>query len=194
MLNELVSLLAKDPNLTNALATAASVFVAGAAFVVSVVALYVAHATLKHQRRHNLLSVRPIPIVTVADYEDSLRIKIRNHGSGPLIVKNVQVADGTSVKESLVDWMPELPTGMAWTTFVGPVKSRSLLPGSEIALLELSGDSADAKFGRARDVVRSALSPLRVVVEYTDIYDSDFEPHTKGLSWFGRHQSHDSQG
>ena len=86
MLNELLNALAKDPNSTNALATVASATIAVAALFVSAVSLFVAYRTLRHQRRHNVLSVKPIPTVMAADHEDSLRVKLRNHGSGPLIV------------------------------------------------------------------------------------------------------------
>ncbi len=154
--------------------------------VIAAVSLFVAHATLKHQRRHNVLSVKPIPIVTVADHEDSLRVKLRNHGSGPVIVKELHVTDGSGIKESLIDWMPDLPGQLLWTNFAGPIRNRSVLPGSEIVLLEFTGDSTDRAFTKARDGVRSVLSRLTVVVRYTDIYDSGFDPHAQDLSWFGR--------
>jgi hypothetical protein len=186
VLSELFALLAKDPNTTNAVATVASAIAATFAVVVSSIAVYVSLVTLKHQRRHNVLSVRPIPIVTVADYEDSIRVKVRNHGSGPMIVKRVQASNGTQMKEGLLEWMPALPTGVLWTTFVGPVSDQSLLPGSELVLLELSGDCEDRVYRAARAAIRDALAPLSVVVDYTDIYDSDFKPYTKALTWFGR--------
>ena len=188
-MNELLAYLAKDANLTNALATVTSVIIALAALTISMVSLYVSHAALKIQRRHNVLSVKPIPMVSVADYEDRLTVKILNNGSGPLIIKDVQVKKESQVRESLVDWMPSLPDGMYWTTFVGPVKNRSLLPGNEIKLLELNGDHSEKKFKEVRDNCRAALCQLTVVLEYTDVYESAFEFHEKQLSWFGRNLS-----
>ena len=188
-MNELLAYLAKDANLTNALATVTSVIIALAALTISMVSLYVSHAALKIQRRHNVLSVKPIPMVSVADYEDRLTVKILNNGSGPLIIKDVQVKKESQVRESLVDWMPSLPDGMYWTTFVGPVKNRSLLPGNEIKLLELTEDHSEKKFKEVRDNCRAALCQLTVVLEYTDVYESAFEFHEKQLSWFGRNLS-----
>lgn len=188
-MNELLAYLAKDANLTNALATVASVIIALAAFIISVVSLYVSHAALKIQRRHNILSVKPIPMVSVADYEDRLTVKILNNGSGPLIIKSVQVKKELQVHESLVDCMPSLPDGMYWATFVGPVKNRSLLPGNEIKLLELTGNHTKSEFKKVRDECRAALCQLTVVLEYTDVYGSAFEVHDKQLSWFGRNLS-----
>ena len=187
MLDDLLKILSTDANLTNALATVASVMVALAALVVSAVSLFVGRATLTHQRRHNVLSVRPIPEVTVADHEDSLRIKLRNHGSGPLIVTELCVSDGGRVEKALIDWMPDLPDDLLWGNFAAPINDRrSLLAGSEIILLELNGDAQNPTFATARDGVRAMLGRLTVTVRYTDIYESHFDSYTRDLSWFGR--------
>jgi hypothetical protein len=186
VMNELLAYLAKDANLTNALATVASTVIALAAFIISVASLFVSRATLAKQHRHNVLSVTPIPMVSVADYEDRLTVKILNNGSGPLIITNVKVKKESQVQDSLIAWMPSLPDGIYWSTFVGPIGNRSLLPGNGITLLELTGDQPDKKFEKFRDECRAALCPLTVALEYTDVYGSAFEPHEKCLSWFGR--------
>jgi hypothetical protein len=186
MLNEICLLLAKGSNLTNAVATVASAIAAILAVLVSACALRVSHLTLKHQQQHNILSVRPIPIVTVLDREDSVRVKIRNHGSGPMLIQHVRVTNGVDGKESLMDWMPELPAGMLWTNFAGALSDRSLLPGSEIILLQLDGGHENETFAQGRDAVRTALAPLQVAVDYTDIYESTFKKYAKELTWFGR--------
>jgi hypothetical protein len=82
--------------------------------------------------------------------------------------------------------MPSLPEGVDWVTFVGPVTKRSISPSNEFTLLELSGDEASQQFSKARDAVRAALGSLTVVVEYTDVYETRFEPHEKDLRWFAR--------
>ncbi|MBU1690732.1 MAG: hypothetical protein KKD65_08335 [Gammaproteobacteria bacterium] len=188
-MNELLAFLAKEANLTNALATVASAIIALAAFIISVVSLFVARATLKNQHSHNVLSVKPIPMVSVADYEDRLTVKILNNGSGPLIIKNVNVKKQSQARESLIAWMPSLPDGIYWATFVGPIENHSLLPGNEIKLLELTGDHSDSTFEKFRDESRAALCLLTVVVEYTDVYGSAFPEQEKSLSWFGRNIS-----
>lgn len=187
MLSELVALLAKDANLTNAMATVASAFLAGCAILVSAISLWVSHATLKHQRHHNVLSVRPIPMVWVADYENLLVVKVLNNGSGPQIVKSIVVRNGSDTKESLVEWMPDLPKNIYWTAYAAPVSMRSILPGAEIVLLELRGDMDDPTFVNFRNECRRALSQLIVALEYTDIYGSEFSRYERPLSWFGRH-------
>jgi hypothetical protein len=183
----LIRYLIKDANLTNALATVASSVIALAALLVSAVSLWVGRQALALQHKHNVLSVKPLPIVSVADYEDQLTVRIHNNGTGPAIIKSVAVKDASKTEDSLIKWMPPLPDGMYWDTFTGPLNERIIASGREITLLQFSGDTTDATFRETRDKCRNVLSNLTVVVEYADIYESKFPPQQKSLSWFGRH-------
>jgi hypothetical protein len=186
IIEDAIALLAKKPDVTNALAAVASAVTAVLALTMSLVAVVVSCLTLMYQRRHNVLSVKPIPAVTYADLEESIRVKLRNHGSGPLLVKCVKVSNGNQTRDAVVEWMPRLPKEVSWTFFAGVIADRSLLPGSEIVLLELDGDPKTELFRAGRDATRDALAPLTVRVDYTDIYDSHFEPYVQDLAWFGR--------
>jgi hypothetical protein len=186
-MESLIEFLKADANAANALGAVASAIAAFFALFVSIISLIVSVRTLSVQRKHNALSVRPLAEVTVADYENSLRVKVRNNGSGPMIIKVITVGDGNSTKESLIDWMPQLPTGRPWTTFSHSLRNRSLLPAAEIVLLELTEVTGEVEFSLCRNSVREALSILTVNVEYSDIYNSSMDPQIKPLTWFGRH-------
>ena len=192
MLGEIVAILTKDPNLTNAIATVVSAIATTVAVFVSLLAVYISFITLRRQHQHNVLSVRPIAYVTVADFENSIRVKIRNHGSGPMLITRLEVSDGTSVKQTLIDWMPAFPNQISWTNFTGSIVDRSLLPGSEIVLLELTGNDDDTSFCISRDIARNALASLSVSIHYTDIYKSPLPQYKKNLSWFGRNSDEKS--
>jgi hypothetical protein len=179
------ALLAK-PETVNAVAAIASVLVAAIALFVAALSVYVAYRTLKMQQLHNVLSVRPLPHIAVADYENRLFVKLRNNGSGPLIVKNLEINGGASPYGSLVECMPALPAGIDWSTFVGALDMRSIAAGGELTLIELEGDDSNRRFVDARDKTRAALSKLSVGVHFTDIYQSSEAPYTKSLEWFGR--------
>jgi hypothetical protein len=183
----LVALLNSDANAANAFAAMLSAVAALLAVLVSGISVIVAVRALVHQRKHNVLSVSPLPEVTVADYENSLRVKLRNNGTGPLLVKAVTIRGGTQESEKLIDCMPVLPTARPWTHFSGSLVGRSLQPGTFIPLLELTRSPGEERFDECRDIVRSALAPLSVHVVYTDVYGSEFLPYVKELSWFGRH-------
>jgi hypothetical protein len=185
-MQELVELLKTDPNTANAFAALASAAIATLAFIVSIISLVVAVHALKHQRKHNVLSVTPLPEVTVADYEDSLRVKLHNNGSGPMIVISLSANKGSETRSSLIDWMPVLPNGRLWNHFTHAIANRSLQPGKEIVLLELSEIEGERDFTECRDGCRRALWLLTVTVSYTDIYRTKFPAYTKSLEWFGR--------
>jgi hypothetical protein len=172
--------------LVEAVAAITTAIVAALAFIISVVSLYVAHATLKHQRAHNVLSLRPLPMIAVGDYEERTFVKLRNDGPGPLIIQRLEARREAESKNALVDWMPDLPHGIDWSTFVGSIEGRSVPSGGDLTLLELPGNEHNGLYVEARNGVRKALSQLTVVVHYTDVYGSRLDPYTKHLSWFSR--------
>lgn len=186
-MDALLALLKSDANAANAFGALASAAAALLALIVSAVSVGISLWAAQSQRRHNELSVRPLAEITVADYETSLRVKLRNHGTGPMIVTAIVVSDGSSTRPTILAWMPELANDRHWNNFAGEIHDRTLAPGGELVLLELTEDEGEVDFAQYRDPVRAALAPLVVNVEYTNIYNSIMPPRRKPLSWFGRH-------
>ena len=180
MLAAIFDFLRSERDTANAIAALASA-------VTAVIALFVALWAAWTQRKHNVLSVRPIPEVTVADYEDSVRVKLRNNGSGPMIIESLTVKRGAETKDSIIEWMPELPDHRPWTHFSMKLEGRTLQADGVIPLIELSSSEIDTVFIECRSVTRQALKELTVQVNFTDIYGSRLKPYTKNLSWYGRH-------
>lgn len=185
-MTELIALLKSDANAANAFGALASAAAAFLALLVSIISVWISIRAMSAQQKHNELSVRPLAEVTVADYENSLRVKLINNGTGPMIITDIDVSDGRGRKGCLVEWMPQLPTGRPWNTFSSDLKDRTLQPGSEIVLLELTEYEGESGFGTCRNVIRAALAPLTVSVSYTDIYNKSMPIRVKQLSWFGR--------
>jgi hypothetical protein len=104
------------------------------------------------QRKDNRPSVRPLAWISIADYENRLSVKLHNNGVEPLIAQKILVSDGQAVKDSVIDWMPNLPPGVFWDTFTKDLQATSLAPGKEIVLIQLQGDPGNARLicaGRA---------------------------------------------
>lgn len=186
-MDALLALLKTESNAANAFGALASAAAAFLALLFSAISVGISFWAVKSQRKHNELSVRPLAEITVADYENSLRVKLRNHGIGPMIVTAVTVSDGASAKPTILAWMPDLPKGRLWTNFTDVVRDRAIAPGRELVLLELTEDADEVGFDQCRTLVRAALKPLTVNVEYTDVYGNVMSPRRKELSWFGRH-------
>ncbi|NHR06798.1 hypothetical protein HA052_16540 [Chromobacterium haemolyticum] len=183
----LIDLLKTDPNAANTFGALASAAVAFFALLLSIISVGISVWAIHSERKHNTLSVRPLAEITVADYEDCLRVKLRNHGIGPMLITAVSVCDNKSCKPSLVEWMPQLPRDHPWTNFASNTAGRALPPGGEIILLELVEHEGESGFASCRKLIREALATLTVHVEYTDIYNTLMPEHSKPLSWFGRH-------
>lgn len=173
-------------DLANAIAALAAAGVALLALVVSVVSMYFTWRSLKHQQTHNRLSVRPLPYITVGDYENSVYVKIRNNGTGPLIVRCLTVSGASNPSAPLVENMPALLPGVVWTNFVGATEGRSIAVGGEMVLLDLSAERPNSDFQRSRDGVRKALGVLSLSLQYTDIYGSSLPLCSRDLTWFHR--------
>lgn len=186
-MDALLDLLKSDSNAANAFGALASSVTAFLALVVSCISIGISVWTARIQRKHNELSVRPLAEVTVADYENSIRVKLRNNGSGPMIVTAIAVSDGKKSFSSVLEWMPPLPRGRLWNTFTHALQNRSLQPGGEIILIELTEYDGELGFSKCRKLVREALAPLTINVQYTDIYNSLLPSCKKPLSWFARH-------
>jgi hypothetical protein len=186
MLSELFTLISQNRDDANVVAAIASAVTASISFVVAALSLWIAFFAYRHQRRHDVMTLKPLIEITVGDWETRLRITLRNNGAGPLIVRMLVTGDGSEVRSSIISWMPDLPSDLSWATFTGSVDGRSISPDKSITLLELEGDDEDLEFCRFRDEVRRALSQLTVNVEYTDVYDTYIAPYRKRLDWFGR--------
>lgn len=180
------SFLKANADVTNALATVASSVVALCALVVSVVAIVIARRTLNHQQVHNVLSVRPIPMLATADYEECISVSLRNHGVGPMLIKTMHVSNGTSQHAYLRQFMPALPKDMGWSTYAGELRDVTLPAGEPFVLLELKGREDDPVYSHFRDQCRAELGRLTVTIEYTDIYGTSFPPFNDVLTWYAR--------
>lgn len=187
-LSEVLKFLAEKPDVANAVAAIGSAVLAAVAVVLSLISLYVSHAALRHQREHNRLSVRPLAYITLGDYENRLFVKVRNNGTGPMIVKSVTIIGTRDPQQPLVAAMPQLLPKVSWTNFVEDCSGRSVPAGGELVLLDLSTESSasQGQFTLSRDKVRLALGKLEVRAEYTDIYGSRLPVSNRSLKFFHR--------
>lgn len=186
--NEIFDWLVANKDTANAIATIASAVMAAVAVVLSLISLAVSLAALRHQRKHNQLSVRPLAYVTLGDYEDRLYVIVRNNGTGPLIVRSITIIGAKNPSQPLFTAMPALLPKVSWTNFVEDCTGRSVPAGGELVLLDLSlGSSASqGQFAISRDVVRRALGVLQVSVTYTDIYGTRLPSSQRNLNFFHR--------
>jgi len=166
------------------------VIIAFFAFLTSIISLVVSVRALNIQRRHNVLSVVPIPLISLHDYENSLSVLLRNNGSGPLIIRTFIAKRNGEEKSSVIDWMNTLPNKRNWTDFIEEIDGRTILPGNYLTLLELTSEKNETGFGDARDLTRGNLKDLECLLDYTDVYQTEFTQYRRKLDWFKRNLPH----
>ena len=156
--------------------------VATIALGVSFLSIIIGFYGLWLQRKHNRLSVRPIGVIYLGDYENRLSIKLKNAGMGTLIPQLIETSDNEGNKKDFpIDWMPP---GIIWADF------RKSLPaikeGDSIVLLEYRLDPQNINSVKERENIRSILKNLTIKILYTDIYDNKQPIVCRSLDWFGR--------
>jgi hypothetical protein len=178
-ISELAELLRNYPTQISALAAVAALLVSFLSIVLTSTALWL-------QRRHYFKSVTPIANILFGDYENLIRVTIRNNGVGPLLIKRFTVSNGQSVKDDLISWMPELPEGIYWTNFTANIDGRCITPNQALTILQLDGDISNIDFVAFRDDIRQVLSLLTATLEYRDIYRRKMPTDKRSLEWFAR--------
>ncbi|MFB6415224.1 MULTISPECIES: hypothetical protein [Bradyrhizobium] len=154
------------------------------AIVASTISILLAIMNMRWQRVHYRKTLMPIGSISMGDYEDSIFVRLRNDGAGPMIMDEIVVfRNDEKVGAALIDLMPR---GLLWTTFVKDISGRAFVSGKEIDLISISGDTEDPEYLEAHRSVREALSTLSIRASYHSIY-GDKQHCRRSLDWFGRH-------
>ncbi len=185
---QILEWLSANSDTANAIAAIASAIMAAAAVVLSVVSIWISRSSLKSQQEHNKISVRPLAYVVIGDYENHQFVKVRNNGTGPLIIKKIEIVGAQNPAMPLISAMPELHPDVFWENFVEDCSGRSIPVGGELGLLSLNADCSrsESMYILARSNVRRALGNLEIHIEYTDIYESVLPVARRNLDFFHR--------
>jgi len=183
MFEKVIVLLDTHSSLLATLTALAALFVSVLSIVLTVSALYI-------QRKHNYYSVRPIGVVEVSDYKDSLMVRIRNAGVGPMKIRKIKVTDQrTGVSHiNLVMHFREHETCLHWARYSGDMTGRVISTEGNAFLFKCNGDPEDPIFLDAQRQIRNMLSHLEVKFYYSDIYNRKVGITKKTLTWFARHE------
>lgn len=157
-----------------------------AALAVSCISVLFGGMSLVFQRRHQRLSVRPIGVISLSDYEDRIGVRIKNAGTGPMIINKIATTNYiTGEKRAYpIDWMP---TGVTWSDFRKGLEEHAVIQGGEVVLLEYMTSAAALPTLKLREEIRNVLKNLEMAVEYSDIYGKKQKPIYRRFDWFGRH-------
>jgi len=148
--------------------------------IISIVSIVIGVITLCIQRTHNMKSIKPIGIITLSDFENLIKIKIKNSGIGPMIITSCKTKNRSAEKECPIDW---LPSNIVYKNFRKGLENHVLAPNEESVLLEIEFDKSQ---NTDIDKIRNILKDLTLTIEYKDIYDKNKNKVEKKFDWFGR--------
>jgi hypothetical protein len=155
--------------------------------IIGLIALVFTAISLQVQRKHNRLSVKPIAIISVGDFEDELAVHLQNKGTGPLIIKSLSFSDQNGrTEKAIINFFGSDYKNIVWSMFIADIDGWSILPSETKTLIMFKGDSANKEFIHNRDRIRKVLAQIRVEVLYQDIYGNNMSKKTRKLDWFAR--------
>lgn len=158
--------------------------IAFSAMFISLISLGVAICTLRTQRKHNQLSLRPVAYISKGDYENNIFVRLNNYGSGPMFIDSFTIQNKIGEFKLLVDSFGDIAGKITWDHFMGSLDGRVLAPGKEFTLIECSFDQNNID---VRDEIRSYLASTILKLDYKCTYEVKQKTLLEELTWFGRH-------
>jgi hypothetical protein len=160
--------------------------IAVAAVIVSIFSILIARESLNMQRKHNTLSVKPIPNISEGDYVDTGKVEVllENVGAGSMVIQKMKTFNkkGES-KVNLFDWIDDevKPFLNDHTT---KLEENTLKVGNKYDLLSYKYDPTNDESWKRSFQIRKTLKDLIVQVEYADIYGNIQPEFVYPLNWF----------
>jgi hypothetical protein len=154
-----------------------------ASAVIAFCALFFSMFVAQIQRKHNWLSVRPIPRINSLGACDAIGLNITNVGCGPLILSDVSFEKNGATEKNIrplyhqnLQYMP--PT-MAGHGFDGS----AVTPNSNLNILMIGSNVPDARLPAEITRIKSELQGVVIKIRYTDIYKQKFDLFTHQLTF-----------
>ncbi len=165
--------------------------IAFVALLVSIVSVVFTYLALRHQRVHNIKSVKPIGQIIAGDYEHDIYIRIDNNGTGPLIIKKLEVRNESLSASSVIDILPsDLVNRIFWKDFTNNINERAILPEHNLVLIRWVSENYDKTHSTQMSLdkrdLRVSLKDLVLKLEYTDIYERNIFSVERRMDWFAR--------
>ena len=125
---------------------------------------------------------RPLLHIGYYDFEDKIQIFMKNKGIGPLLIENYRVVNVHTNKsfEGLFECLPK--KDISYDNYTGNKNNTVLSPDETDELLLFTKKSNK----KGKEQIRKALSVLKIVVDYKDVYNNSMPTYERSLKWFGR--------
>jgi hypothetical protein len=158
----------------------ANVVIAFVALAIAAASFVFTKLSLETQRKHNRLSVRPIPYLRKRRWNSELLVRLENQGVGPLLVKVLTVTSGDKSYGDVISLLGTIPDPFKYE-YTQEHTGRVIPVGDHLTFFEIKG--SDAGWNEERERLKQLLSNATISVVYSDIYDQEFS-YVDDLKWF----------
>jgi hypothetical protein len=134
--------------------------------IIALSSLFLSIVTLRRNRIHQILSVKPLCSILIKNYENEIGLYIQNNGIGPLIIENVVFTNVTGqTSNNILVFIPDGEYADYTEDFIG----KSILPGGRIVVFVIGGKGCNINRNK-KDKLRKNLTGMEVSVLYRDVY------------------------
>lgn len=164
------------------------------ALLISFLSIIISAWSLHVQRKHEALSVRPYGQFKLLDGPDKIGILFYNHGTGPLVIKSIEMFNENNQREKNsngnfknypIDWIE--PNYRDNVEHEDITENIAISNGQDpIKLLYFEFDSNNASQNEKRAHIRAILKKLSMEIRYTDISKTHDGISGSSFEYFGR--------
>jgi hypothetical protein len=151
-----------------------------AAVVIAVAAVVLSGITLYWQRRHDRLTAKPLGTFEYLNTATKIGVKLWNNGSGPLIIKSVEIS-GTDnkfhawSKDFFKLLQGKFPRSKSKNIVRTELKGNAIIAGNSVTLIMCKIDPDDPYQKMEKEAIRLILNDFtQMRITYADIYGNEF--------------------
>lgn len=153
-------------------------WIALGAMLASIAAVFVSVSSDATQREHMRFSVRPIPSVLFTQTSDDLFVELKNVGTGPLILKEIKYTYRDGMNASTILDSEKFSKGTAGEVVLFELDAvGAIASGGGQRILSYDPSTKDFAEQIRNQALRTVLDGTTIKVEYTDVYDTNFETY-----------------
>ncbi|WP_375444396.1 hypothetical protein [uncultured Fibrella sp.] len=134
-------------------------------------------------RVHNEKSLKPLGQIFFWDRAETISVQVQNNGIGPLIIDRLTFKKSDTIYSNIKDCVDLDPKSYMHPPLDDTVQ-RVILPNGSLIIFEATRENHEDE--QAMNQVKTALSPITLIVDYRDIYDNKFTVE-RDFNWFSRH-------
>ena len=136
--------------------------------VTAITAIIYTAISIRQQRKHNELSIKPRATILTSDWNKKLIMSLKNTGLGPLIITHMEFKLNDQKTRNISDLIPEK---LYSRIKIMEIVTGAICPNESVKIFELVFKKSKNGQKNKKKVIK-LLKKVKIVCSYTDIYDN----------------------